>query len=95
MYSRRMWAVWAPTAFLRPISRTRSVTAMIMVLTTDRPPMTSASSAAPVVIAVKTAPLALKALTRSLGLVALTPGTWSLIRLASASSRLREVPGLA
>ena len=95
MNSRRMWRVWAPTAFLSPISRTRSVTAMIIVLTTDKPPMTSASTAAPVVMAVKTAPLALKALTRSLGLVALTPGTWSLIRLASASSWLNDVPGLA
>src|SRR5215831_14626121 len=49
-YSRSTWPVCAPTAFLRPISRKRSVTAMIIVFTTDSPPITSASTAAAVVL---------------------------------------------
>ena len=69
----------------------RSVTAMIMVLITDRPPITSASSAAPVVMAVKMAPPDLKLATMSLGLAAFTPGTSALI-LAASWSRL--APGL-
>src|SRR5256714_13911822 len=88
-------AVVAPTAFLRPISRTRSATAMNMVFTTDRPPMISARSAAAVVMAVKIAPPDLNALTVSLGLVALTPVTWLLIRVVLLFSFGSAGAGLA
>src|SRR5881227_356700 len=50
-YSKSSRPMRAPSAFLRPISRTRSLTAMIMVFTTESPPMTSASRAAPVITA--------------------------------------------
>src|SRR5437868_4086647 len=52
-YSRMMSPTWAPSAFFKPISLTRSLTAMIIVFTTDRPPMMSASRAAAVMTAVK------------------------------------------
>jgi len=87
--------VVAPTAFLSPISRTRSATAMNIVFTTERPPMINASSAAAVVIAVNMAPPDLKLSTSTLGLVALTPVTWLLMRSAILSSSEIEVPGLA
>ena len=83
--SRRIRLVRAPTAFLRPISRTRSVTAISIVLITEIPPMTSANRAATVVIAVNVAPPALNALTSVLGFVALTPATLALISSASLS----------
>ena len=89
-----MLSVVAPTAFFRPISRTRSATAMNIVLTTDRPPMTSASSAAAVVMAVKIAPPDLKLLTMTLGLVAFTPVTCALMRSAIPSRSLIDEPGL-
>ena len=41
----------APTAFFSPISRTRSLTAMTIVLMTDREPMMSASTPTAVVMA--------------------------------------------
>src|SRR3981081_3749909 len=66
---------------------------MIMVLTTESPPITSASNAAPVVIALKVELAVLKALTGPLGGVALTTGTCLLIRLAVASSWARVAPG--
>src|SRR2546430_10485164 len=69
----------------------RSVTAMSIVLMTDRPPTISANKAAPVVIAVNRAPPDLKLLTIVLGLVALTPLTW-LLMLSDRLSRL--TPGL-
>ena len=84
----------AATAFFKPISRTRSATAMNIVLTTDNPPMTSASSAAAVVIPVKMAPPDLKLLTMTLGLVAFTPVTCALMRSAIWSRPLSEMPGL-
>src|ERR1700737_393521 len=90
-YSRMMCPIRAPTAFLRPISRTRSVTAISIVLMTERPPTINASSAAPVVIAVKMAPPDLQLLTIVLGLVALTPLTW-LLMVSARLSRL--TPGL-
>src|SRR6266480_2375557 len=90
-YSRRMCPTLAPTAFFSPISRTRSVAAVSMEMITERPPTTSAMSAAPVVMAVKIAPPALKLATSTLGLVAFTPGTSALILSASLS---RSTPGL-
>src|ERR1700694_1792557 len=90
-YSRRMWPTLAPTAFFNPISRTRSVTAINIVLITDRPPTTRAIRAAPVVMAVKIALPELKLATSTLGLVALTPETSALILSASLS---RSTPGL-
>jgi len=59
---------------------------------TERPPITSARRADPVVIAVRMTEADLKALTSVEGGIALTPATWSLIVLASLS---RSVPGLA
>src|SRR5262249_15662061 len=73
--SRMTRFVVAPIAFLMPISRTRSLTAMIIVLITARPPMTSASSAAAVVISVNSAPPSMSASTILLGRCALTPVT--------------------
>ena len=85
----------APSAFLRPISRTRSLTAMIMVFTTESPPMTSASRAAPVITAVKAVPVCLKLATRTLGFCACTPDTWALMRAAIRSSSPVLVPRAA
>src|SRR5579884_587820 len=90
--SRMTWPVCAPRAFFSPISRTRSPTAMIMVLATERPPMIRARSAAPVVTAVKVVPVDLKLATIWLGRCAWTPGTCRLMRAAMASSWPRVEP---
>ena len=87
--------VRAPSAFFRPISRIRSPTAMIIVFTTDSPPITSASRAAPSATAVKVVPVALKLATRSLGFWAWTPGTCPLMSAAIASMAARLEPLLA
>src|SRR5215472_6411628 len=85
-YSRSTRAPGAPTAFFSPISRTRSLTAMTIVLMTDSEPMTSASTPTAVVMAVSVATNCSKPWTATLGLAALTPGTDWLIRVAIASS---------
>ena len=90
-----MLTVVAPTAFFRPISRTRSATAMNIVLTTESPPMISAITAAAVATPVKTRLPCLKPLTMSLGLSAFTPSTCVLMRAAILSSSSSDVPALA
>jgi len=68
---------------------------MNIVLTTDKPPMIKARSAAAAVMAVKIAPLCLKLLTRSLGFDALTSGNLAVDPVCDLSSSLMDVPDLA